>query len=149
METEFHINMHQRLTQLRDIKARYQRLPSLASTLPWIAYHDHYCLLADGISLGAGFSLEAIDCEGLSDTDINTLADKLTRLLQSFPQDKTHPWVVQCFVSRDNPTAALTQDLSNICLKDPLATKHQGILTQHWQRLSQPAGRFVDHTVTG
>ncbi len=146
-------NLSHRVTQAES-KATYQRPNSLSKhwVLRDVLPGESIFLMSDGKSLGAGFELFPIACEGRSETFVQELSERFEPLfqdaLEKYP-DEASPWVLQWYVEDDNDLSRFHETFNTYCQTKATLTGHtQALLKQHLDDFSHSEA-FTDKRVTG
>ncbi len=139
-----------------EAKSLYRRPDSFTDLLPWTEYDpaSQAFLLDDGLSVAALFELTPVSCEAKPDAFMQALAEQIQGVLsEAIPEEDDSPWILQFFVQDEPSLVSLTrelQDYADAFAGDSAYTRHYlTLLQQHFQRLTQAGGLFIDETVTG
>jgi len=143
------------LTSAR-IKQGYERPASFTDLLPWVEYHPdtRSFLLADGISLGALFEIEAVGCEARTPAFLTRLRNALqTAMNEALPEMDDAPWILQVYVQDEPSLTGFTRSLeayANNQAKGTEFTHHyQAVMAAHLKDISRQGGLFEDTAVMG
>lgn len=130
--------------------------PSFTDLLPWADYdaQTRTFVLEDGVSRAALFELNPTQTEGRPTSVLQHQADAIQNAVnESFPEYDVAPWVLQVFVHDDPRLDDLATQWSQYIAPHLQATAYTQTMlttmTQHWQRVSDPQGLFLDEEVTG
>ena len=135
--------------------AAYQKGPSFADLLPWVAFQDDSLtlLLDDGRSVAAVYDITPVGTEGRSQQHLAEIRDIVKDALQdSFDELDSFPWVVQFFCQNEDDLSSYMQKLRDYVT---LAAKGSAFseawlaeMDHHLRGITCSGGLFFDDVVT-
>lgn len=139
----------------RQMASLYRKLPSFTNHLPWLDVEpeQHLVLLSDGISLGLAFEAHPVSTEAKPDNWLRKLRDDIQGAISSSIPEQDEPWVLQLYVQDELRLDALADEIA--AYADPAVAQSQyslhwfGLMREHLEDISRPAGLFVDEQITG
>ncbi|EHZ3052598.1 conjugative transfer ATPase [Salmonella enterica subsp. enterica] len=135
--------------------AAYQKGPSFADLLPWVAFQDdsQTLLLDDGRSVAAVYDITPVGTEGRSQQHLAEIRDIVKDALQdSFDELDSSPWVVQFFCQNEDDLSSYMQKLRNYVTPAAKGSAFSEAwlaeMDHHLRGITRSGGLFFDDVVT-
>ncbi|EBZ5774148.1 conjugative transfer ATPase [Salmonella enterica subsp. enterica serovar Redlands] len=135
--------------------AAYQKGPSFADLLPWVAFQDdsQTLLLDDGRSVAAVHDITPVGTEGRSQQHLAEIRDIVKDALQdSFDELDSSPWVVQFFCQNEDDLSSYMQKLRNYVTPAAKGSAFSEAwlaeMDHHLRGITRSGGLFFDDVVT-
>ncbi|ENA2701147.1 conjugative transfer ATPase [Salmonella enterica] len=135
--------------------AAYQKGPSFADLLPWVAFQDdsQTLLLDDGRSVAAVYDITPVGTEGRSQQHLAEIRDIVKDALQdSFDELDSSPWVVQFFCQNEDDLSSYMQKLRDYVTPAAKGSAFSEAwlaeMDHHLRGITRSGGLFFDDVVT-
>ncbi|ECE6019983.1 conjugative transfer ATPase [Salmonella enterica subsp. enterica] len=135
--------------------AAYQKGPSFADLLPWVAFQDDSLtlLLDDGRSVAAVYDITPVGTEGRSQQHLAEIRDIVKDALQdSFDELDSSPWVVQFFCQNEDDLSSYMQKLRDYVTPAAKGSAFSEAwlaeMNHHLRGITRSGGLFFDDVVT-
>lgn len=135
-----------------DIEKQYKQHPSFSNHLPWQEWSDNLnmMLLEDCFSVGSAIEIRDIGCEGITESVIKDLYEKITQTFSNaLPLHQQDPWVMQIFVQDDITLLPLYKKLESYIserngLDNDLTQEFLKVQKEHFELMCREEGMFYD-----
>lgn len=138
-----------------DVDGLYARNDSITDWLPWVDYNDatKTFTLEDGFSAAAMFEIVGVPTEARAEKFLHEIQLNFQTCLNHTIPQKDHPFVLQFYVNDEDSLADFGKHLHRYIPErnrdEPFTRAFLSEMDEHIQRVSNPAGYFIDNAVAG